>query len=103
MPAGRTRSTPAESCTWLNSHHYNLESGNYWIEKQGGSSFQYCKMDEGGIPAPGASCEDLKKRHPHLRSGTYEIIVAGKTLEVECDMESDGGGWLMVGSAVVRT
>merc|ERR1711962_1141077 len=42
-----------------------------------------------------ASCADLLNRG-NTESGTYPIFVAGKTIEVYCDMETHGGGWTVL-------
>jgi len=48
------------------------------------------------------SCKELKARDGNLKSGLFDIRVGDETIKMFCDMESDGGGWLMVGSASVK-
>ena len=46
------------------------------------------------------NCQDIKTGDPSLPSGTYTIDLDGNgpftPLQVYCDQETDGGGWLMV-------
>ena len=49
-PAGKTKSTPADSGSTLNEHNYKMKSGKYWVRKQGKVLFEYCRMDDAGVP-----------------------------------------------------
>ncbi len=53
-----------------------------------------------GVCAVPKSCQDIKLGDPTLPSGTYTIDLDGNgpftPLQVHCDQETDGGGWLMV-------
>merc|ERR1711936_1340476 len=130
---GKTASTPAPSCDKINSRHYGLQNGRFWIKEKGqDAKYKFCRMDEGGIPPTpvsttsppttkvltttrtttevpttkpvinGKSCKDLKERHHELTSGLFNITVNGTTIQVYCDMDTNGGGWLMVGHATVE-
>lgn len=42
------------------------------------------------------NCRDILTRNPSAGSGTYTILFNGREQEVSCDMETDGGGWMLV-------
>ena len=44
------------------------------------------------IPKP-VSCVDIKNNKPDSTSGMYTVRVYGKSFDIYCDMETDGGGW----------
>uniref|UniRef100_A0A7M5UMU8 Fibrinogen C-terminal domain-containing protein n=2 Tax=Clytia hemisphaerica TaxID=252671 RepID=A0A7M5UMU8_9CNID len=45
-----------------------------------------------------SSCRIMKKIEPHLPTGYYNVLIAGKLRKVFCDMDEDGGGWMLVGN-----
>lgn len=58
----------------------------------------------GTADAPGGTnCRNIKGKHPAAGSGMFWIDPDGAggiaAVEVECDMETDGGGWTVVGHA----
>jgi hypothetical protein len=42
-----------------------------------------------------SDCKEILDEYPEAESGFYEIKLwsSNKTLIVNCDMETDGGGW----------
>ena len=40
------------------------------------------------------NCMDVKKSGAQ-QSGVYDVIIDGKITSVYCDMETDGGGWMV--------
>ena len=42
-----------------------------------------------------SSCEAIKQSCPGLPSGIYSVVVDGTPTQVWCDMDTDGGGWMM--------
>ncbi|XP_066932481.1 uncharacterized protein [Clytia hemisphaerica] len=47
------------------------------------------------------SCKALKKDDPSLRSSFYHVFLAGKIRKVYCDMEKDGGGWMLIANYTI--
>lgn len=53
------------------------------------------------VTAPSAanlptSCRAIKEANANAASGEYNITVGGKLMTVHCDMDTDGGGWMLV-------
>ena len=47
-------------------------------------------------PPPMRDCADWKKKRGRTTNGVYEIVITGKQrLRVFCNMEEDGGGWIV--------
>ncbi|XP_044163035.1 uncharacterized protein LOC114964703 [Acropora millepora] len=70
-----------------------------------GFTGQFCKIRVGQKPAsPGKSCKHLLDSGFSLGDGEYWINPGsfGEPLKVFCDMTTDGGGWLLVSSIVVK-
>jgi hypothetical protein len=58
-----------------------------------------CAAAIGGKENPGLSCKDiLDKKGPRNSANLYWINPGSGTIQVLCDMETDGGGWTMVAS-----
>ena len=55
----------------------------------------FCVGGACGQAAP--SCHIIKKHIPAANSGVYSVHSGSKTFKVFCDMDSDGGGWTLVG------
>ena len=63
---------------------------------------QQCACHEGCSDSEGSenllpphNCADIKARSRGSASGLFNIEVDGETVQVYCDMETDGGGWLV--------
>lgn len=46
---------------------------------------------------PARSCAAISRDIPDASSGTYYIRIRGRVLKTYCDLESDDGGWTLVG------
>uniref|UniRef100_A0AC35U5T8 Fibrinogen C-terminal domain-containing protein n=1 Tax=Rhabditophanes sp. KR3021 TaxID=114890 RepID=A0AC35U5T8_9BILA len=42
------------------------------------------------------SCKDVLMNNPNAPSGEYLINVQGELVNVQCDMTTDGGGWIVI-------
>ena len=51
---------------------------------------------------PALSAAQIKSYNPQATTGLYWIIAGGYTQQVYCDMEHDGGGWMLVSSNDAR-
>ena len=57
-----------------------------------GGSVEVEERDEAGQEAiTGSSCLDIYNKNNEAQSGTYTISVGGESVEVYCDMETNGG------------
>lgn len=54
------------------------------------------KYKEGVVTPIPTSCSDILVANPNSQNGNYDIKVNGKSINVYCDMETDGGGWTQI-------
>lgn len=47
---GKTAERAASSCKSINSHHYGLKSGWYWLKGEAEPKLTHCEMNHDGIP-----------------------------------------------------
>ena len=57
-----------------------------------GNTFKFIKTMH--LNCLGEDCADVFA-NLSARSGVYKILLESKKLDVYCDMETDGGGWLV--------
>eukprot|EP00794_Sanderia_malayensis_P004392 gene4392-4979_t len=58
-----------------------------------------CQIPLGSVNKPGKSCKEIKADNFAAKSGQYWVNL-DKPREVYCDMETDGGGWMLVSNFV---
>lgn len=51
----------------------------------------------GSAELPASTCKAIQLANPAAMSGPYWLNLAGSTVQVSCDMVTDGGGWTLVG------
>ncbi len=51
----------------------------------------------GSAELPASTCKSIQLANPATISGPYWLNLAGSTVQVNCDMVTDGGGWTLVG------
>ena len=81
------------SCSWLNKHNFNLKSGNYWINRQGKASYEYCRIDDTGIP-PGRDLY-FKQFFSYVATSSYNFFCKDNFIRIIFGLSrSIGGGRL---------
>lgn len=106
-PDGSTQSLAAPSCEEIEAAYPSSESGEYWIDPDGGDTANaqsmHCQFGppDGSMAAyAAASCKSILDNYPDAQNGVYWLDVnAGETTDAfpaYCDMTAAGGGWTLI-------
>lgn len=63
--------------------------------------FHYRMPVSPGAGNPPASCKAIQQKDPSAGDGKYDILVGEKSVEVMCDMTTDGGGWTRITQSMI--
>eukprot|EP00111_Clytia_hemisphaerica_P020375 TCONS_00060014-protein len=82
-----------QSCQDIKDSCPTCDTGNYVIKEKS----VVCIFNDNNYP----TCKVLKQRYPSLKTGFHRVGYGEDVVEFYCDMDLEGGGWLLVANLTI--